>query len=293
MKIDKKVSLFLLFGITVSIPTMTLAQSQTCPVLPSKEVILHDAETALYDIPYGFGFFPKIVYTIKPNQSFKLLDQSGELIDKECWYKVESPLNKEAVWARFILVQKPTPKPSVNVISQKHKKENNSSLKSQSQPINQPTQKQVSKNYSPYLLVAVSIIVILFLSLLDRITLSLQKKSALKLHQKSKNISTQDSNNINQDNIPKLLIDNTKNNSSPSNISQQPNPSNISEQTREIELGILNYLRKNENASFIDLLSNLQCDKQHLRDRLLILQEEEFIEIIDKADENHTIYKML
>jgi hypothetical protein len=62
---------------------------------------------------------------------------------------------------------------------------------------------------------------------------------------------------------------------------------------KEIDLGILYYLRKNENASFIDLLSNLQCDKQHLRDRLLILQEEEFIEIVNKADENNTIYKML
>jgi hypothetical protein len=62
---------------------------------------------------------------------------------------------------------------------------------------------------------------------------------------------------------------------------------------KEIELGILNYLRKNENASFIDLLSNLQCDKQLLRDRLLILQEEEFIKIVNKADENNTVYKML
>jgi hypothetical protein len=62
---------------------------------------------------------------------------------------------------------------------------------------------------------------------------------------------------------------------------------------KEIDLGILYYLRKNENASFIDLLSNLQYDKQFLRDRLLILQEEEFIKIVNKADENNTIYKML
>ncbi|MEB3119663.1 MAG: hypothetical protein VKL41_00385 [Snowella sp.] len=62
---------------------------------------------------------------------------------------------------------------------------------------------------------------------------------------------------------------------------------------KEIDLGILYYLRKNDNASFIDLLSNLQCDKQHLRDRLLILQEEEFIKIVNKADENNTVYKMI
>jgi putative flippase GtrA len=60
-----------------------------------------------------------------------------------------------------------------------------------------------------------------------------------------------------------------------------------------LDLEILTYLRKNENASFIDLLSNLKCDKQHLRDRLLILQEEEFIKIVNKTDENNTIYKML
>jgi hypothetical protein len=62
---------------------------------------------------------------------------------------------------------------------------------------------------------------------------------------------------------------------------------------KEIDLGILYYLRKNEKASFIDLLSNLKCDKQLLRDRLLILQEEEFIKIVNKSDENNTIYKML
>ena len=67
---------------------------------------------------------------------------------------------------------------------------------------------------------------------------------------------------------------------------QDPNPAYL-------DLAILTYLRKNENASFIDLLSNLQCDKPHLRDRLLILQEEEFIKIVNKSDENNTIYKML
>jgi hypothetical protein len=120
---------------------------------------------------------------------------------------------------------------------------------------------------------------------LHEIILSLQKKS--------KQITTLNSNKIDQDNIPKPLIDNTKSHSNLSNISQQSNPSNISEQAGEIELGILNYLRKNENASFIDLLSKLQCDKQLLRDRLLILQEEEFIKIVNKSDENNTVYKMI
>ena len=77
------------------------------------------------------------------------------------------------------------------------------------------------------------------------------------------------------------------------NITSSPNLSPETINPKEIDLGILYYLRKNENASFIDLLSNLQCDKQHLRDRLLILQEEEFIKIINKTDENNTIYKML
>lgn len=45
--------------------------------------------------------------------------------------------------------------------------------------------------------------------------------------------------------------------------------------------------------SFIDLLSKLQCDKQLLRDHLLILQEEEFIKIVNKSDENNTVYKMI
>ena len=77
------------------------------------------------------------------------------------------------------------------------------------------------------------------------------------------------------------------------NITSSPNLSPETINPKEIDLGILYYLRKNENASFIDLLSNLQCDKPHLRDRLLILQEEEFIKIVNKSDENNTIYKML
>jgi hypothetical protein len=75
-------------------------------------------------------------------------------------------------------------------------------------------------------------------------------------------------------------------NSSPTFSSEIINP-------KEIDIGILYYLRKNDNASFIDLLSNLQYDKQLLRDRLLILQEEKFIKIVNKTDENNTIYKML
>ena len=297
MNISKKLSLFLLVGKTILMPTMTFAQNKNCPVLPSKEVILHDAETPLYDEQnkeyIRMGLIPNIVYTIKPNQSFNLLDQSGELIDEECWYKVESPVSKKVVlWARFILVQKPSTIPSINTTLPKNKIEKKSSLKSKTTPINRPIQKQVSKNYSPYFFIVLSIIGIFFLSLLDKITLSLQKKSALKSRKKSKQISTQNSNN-NQDNISKQLIDNGKDNSNPSKVSQHSNPSNISEQMREIELGILNYLRKNENASFIDLLSNLQCDKQLLRDSLLILQEEEFIKIVNKTDENNTIYKML
>jgi hypothetical protein len=284
MKIAKKSSLFLLIGITVSIPIMTLAQNKNCPILPHRDVILSDSETPLYNLP---SLNSPLVYTIKKNQAFRLLDLSGKYIDKMCWYKVESPVNNETAWAGFFIAEKPTIQASIAPTIKK----NNPTPISKPTPINRPRKVEASKNYPPYLFIATSIIAIFLLFLLHEIILSLQKKSKPKLRKKSKQITTLNSNNIDQDNIPKLLIENSKTN--PSNISQQSNPSNISEQAREIELGILNYLRKNDNASFIDLLSNLQCDKQLLRDRLLILQEEEFIEIIDKADENHTIYKML
>jgi hypothetical protein len=289
MKIAKKSSLFLLIGITVSIPIMTLAQNKNCPILPHRDVILSDSETPLYNLP---SLNSPIVYIIKKNQAFRLLDLSGKYIDKMCWYKVEPPLfplNNETAWAGFFIAEKPTIQPSITPTIQK----NNPTPISKPTPINHPRKVEASKNYPPYLFIATSIIAIFLLFLLHEIILSLQKKSKPKLRKKSKQITASNSKNINQDNIPKLLIDNTKSNSHSLNISQQSNSSNISEQAREIELGILNYLRKNENASFIDLLSNLQCDKQPLRDRLLILQEEEFIKIINKTDENNTIYKML
>jgi TM2 domain-containing membrane protein YozV len=97
---------------------------------------------------------------------------------------------------------------------------------------------------------------------------------------KNKNINTQNKQSI-------LSFQGNPYKNEVNNLSfQDPNPAYL-------DLAILTYLRKNENASFIDLLSNLQCDKQLLRDRLLILQEEEFIKIINKTDENNTIYKML
>lgn len=266
-----------------------LAQNKNCPILPRKEVILKDSETVLYNLP---SLNSPIVYIIKKNQAFRLLDLSGKYIDKMCWYKVEPPLfplNNETAWAGFFIAEKPIVQPSITPTIKK----NNPTPISKPTPINRPRKAEASKNYSPYFLIATSIIAIFFLFLLHEIILSLQKKSKPKLRKKSKQISTLNSNNIDQDNIPKLLIADSKSNSNLLNISQQSNPSNISDQPREIELGILNYLRKNENASFIDLLSNLQCDKQLLRDRLLILQEEEFIEIVNKADENNTIYKMI
>jgi hypothetical protein len=284
MKIAKKLSLFLFIGIAVSIPKITLAQTKNCPILPRKEVILKDSETILYNLP---SLNSPVVYTIKKNQAFRLLDLSGKYIDKMCWYKVESPLNNETAWAGFFIAEKPTIQASITPTIQK----DNPTPISKPTPINRPREGQVSKKYPPYFFIATSIIAIFLLFLLHEIILSLQKKSKPKLRKKSKQVTTLNSNNIDQDNIPKLLIENSKTN--PSNISQQSNPSNISEQAREIELGILNYLRKNDNASFIDLLSKLQCDKQLLRDRLLILQEEEFIKIINKTDENNTIYKML
>lgn len=58
------------------------------------------------------------------------------------------------------------------------------------------------------------------------------------------------------------------------------------------DLAILVYFRKHEKANLIDLLSNLQCDEQLLRDRLLALQEEDFIELVEQTDKNNPIYKM-
>ena len=49
MKITKQLSLFLLIGIAVSIPKITLAQNKNCPILPRKEVILNNSETVLYN----------------------------------------------------------------------------------------------------------------------------------------------------------------------------------------------------------------------------------------------------
>jgi hypothetical protein len=95
-----------------------------------------------------------------------------------------------------------------------------------------------------------------------------------------------------QDIIPEIDLPSFHNRPS-QNITSLPAFSPETINPKEIDLGILYYLRKNENASFIDLLSNLQCDKQLLRDRLLILQEEEFIKIVNKTDENNTIYKMI
>ncbi|PZV25948.1 MAG: hypothetical protein DCF12_12315 [Snowella sp.] len=95
-----------------------------------------------------------------------------------------------------------------------------------------------------------------------------------------------------QDIIPEINLQSFHNLAS-QNITSMPASSAKTINPKEIDLGIIYYLRKNENASFIDLLSNLQCDKQPLRDRLLILQEEEFIQIVNKTDENNTIYKML
>ena len=110
MKIAKKSSLFLLIGITVSIPIMTLAQNKNCPILPHRDVILSDSETPLYNLP---SLNSPLVYTIKKNQAFRLLDLSGKYIDKMCWYKVESPLNNETAWAGFFIAEKPTIQASI------------------------------------------------------------------------------------------------------------------------------------------------------------------------------------
>jgi hypothetical protein len=277
MKIAKKLSLFLLIGIAVSIPKITLAQTKNCPILPRKEVILKDSETVLYNLP---SLNSPIVYVIKKNQAFRLLDLSGKYINKMCWYKVESPLNNETAWAGFFIAEKPTTQSSITPTIQK----DNPTPISKPTPINRPRKVEASKNYPPYLFITTSIIAIFLLFLLHEIILSLQKKSKPKLR---KNL--QNSNNINQNHIPKPLL---ASNPSYSKINQQSNLSNTSERSREIDLGVLNYLRKNENASFIDLLSNLKCDQQHLRDRLLVLQKEEFIEIVEKTDNNNPIYRM-
>jgi hypothetical protein len=287
METSKKLSLFLLVGITVSIPTITLAQNKNCPVLPRKEIILKDSETVLYNLP---SLNSPVIYTIKKNQAFRLLDLSGKYINKMCWYKVESPLNNETAWAGFFIAEKPTIQPSITPTI---KKKNPTPI-SKPTPINRPRKAEASKdyNYSPYFLIPTSIIGIFFLFLLHEIILSLKKKSKPKLRKNLQETNIQN-NNINQNYITKPLLTSSPSDSNTPNINQQSNLSNTSERSREIDLGILNYLRKNDNASFIDLLSNLQCDKQLLRDRLLILQEEEFIKIVNKADENNTIYKML
>lgn len=286
MNINKKLSLLLLIGITLSIPKITLAQNKDCPILPSKDVILSDSETPLYNLP---SLNSPIVYIIKKNQAFRLLDLSGKYIDKMCWYKVESSLNNETAWAGFFIAEKPTIQPSIIATKQK----NNPTPISKPTSINQPIETRESRNYSPYFLILSCIIAVFLMSLLHEIILSLQNKSKPRLRKNSKHISLQNCNNINQNDIPKPLFASSLSDYNTPNVSQKSNLSNTSEQAREIELGILNYLRKNENANFIDFLSKLQCDKQLLRDRLLILQEEEFIKIVNKSDENNTIYKML
>ncbi len=60
----------------------------------------------------------------------------------------------------------------------------------------------------------------------------------------------------------------------------------------ELDLAVLNFLRKNEQASFLDFLSNLKCNEQDLLDRLLALQEENFIELVEQIDKNNPIYRM-
>ena len=110
MKIAKKLSLFLFIGIAVSIPKITLAQTKNCPILPRKEVILKDSETILYNLP---SLNSPVIYTIKKNQAFRLLDLSGKYINKMCWYKVESPLNNETAWAGFFIAEKPTIQASI------------------------------------------------------------------------------------------------------------------------------------------------------------------------------------
>ena len=158
MKSVKKLSLFLLVGIALLIPKITLAQTKNCPVLPHKEVILKDSETILYNLP---SLNSPVVYTIKKNQAFRLLDLSGKYIDKMCWYKVESPLNNETAWAGFFIAEKPTIQASIAPTIKK----NNPTPISKPTPINCPRKAEVSKIYSPYFLIATSIIAIFFLFL--------------------------------------------------------------------------------------------------------------------------------
>ncbi|BFM40067.1 hypothetical protein [Synechocystis sp. LKSZ1] len=62
--------------------------------------------------------------------------------------------------------------------------------------------------------------------------------------------------------------------------------------TEETDLAILNHLMKRGQASFMDLLMKLKCDQKILKSRLLALEEENMIVIVEQLDDENTIYKI-
>lgn len=276
---------------------ITLAQTNDCPFIPNKKVTFGNAEVPLYRSP---DLNSPTVYTIKPNLAFKLLEQSGQKINGLCWYKVELPLDKSVVWAGFKIAQNKNPKPSPAPTSPKPKITPQPSPnftpanpKINTQPNVKPKSIKPNQNYSFYfyfLNIILSLFLLaFFLQIISSIRQQTKAKKLKTITEQSIQIKELNPNNPNH--IPQITpVEPILTTSNPNQNSNPPIPY---EQPREIDLGILNYLRINEQASFMDLLSHLKCDQQFLRDRLLILQQEEFIEIMDKSDENNLIYKIM
>ena len=64
------------------------------------------------------------------------------------------------------------------------------------------------------------------------------------------------------------------------------------EKASTLDLPIILYLRKNGDTNLTDLLNNFQCDQEQLKERLIALQQEELINLIEQNDPNNPLYQL-
>ncbi len=86
------------------------------------------------------------------------------------------------------------------------------------------------------------------------------------------------------------LVDNNSIESSPTIADQSGN--SIEETNESLDLAVLNYLTTHSQASFMQLLIKLKCNQQALKSRLLSLQDEDLIVIVEQLDEENTTYRL-
>ncbi|MGL5034704.1 MAG: hypothetical protein ACRC6M_12985 [Microcystaceae cyanobacterium] len=289
-----------------------LAQTNECPEIPSQQLTISPKEIPLFTTPESNG---EIAYIAKDNETLQLLEPTAQYIDGICWYRIQPPdgIPQSELWLATQKeeetpenpVSTPIPKtskPRTNAIPPEIKTEPILVPKKQNrqtpQKVNKPsqnhpadipskTQKVEITNDNDQLIIIYILMTFVGLSFLGCIvslfyclSLNHHSKKQIKLLQDNLALFKKQARKLQEmsDKIRELEI--------------QVSSKERILSTNSLDLQIINFLTRNGHTNLTDLLANLPCSEQQLKSRLVTLQNEELISLVEPSETQFPVYRM-